>query len=459
MRQGGRAARGLGDRAAPAARRSRGAALSGAALGERAAATLARLARRGFATVEVYEKRGRSRRYELGPEGESVFGAEEAGWAVRAGDLERSCFAAGSGALDPEVALPEPTAHPLRLPEARPLPPWSEPPGLDAPLLSETEAWTLLAAIEQAVAREIPGARLAAARLEDGASEGYLVSSRGIAAASRARAASLRLELEAGAGRCLLEVAERDPRAHSPLALARRAVDRLLARRAGAEPAEGDLVLAAPLAARLVEAMAPLFVGAEAAAPLATLCDAAGRIASPALTLVDDGRLPAGALAAAVDGEGLPTGERRLIEQGRFVGPLLAWWEARGEALPGCARRAGWRDLPRRAPTQMLIAPDGALAPAELVGGVARGAYLIDAEGGVRWERGALRFRVPVSGFALAGGRAVAPLGACWLEGDLRALLAGVVAAARDLAFTSGDGLYGAPTLLVRGLRLLAARA
>lgn len=430
--------------------------MSGAALGERAAELVARLRRRGLAAVEAYEKRGRSRCYELGPEGESVGGAEEAGWAVRAGDLERSGFAAGSGALDPDLPPPEPTAHPLRLPEARPVPPWTEPPELGAPLLAESEAWTLLAAVEREVIRAIPGARLTAARLEDGASEAALVSSRGVAVSTRTRAAALRVELEAGGERSVLEVAERDPRAIQPLALARRAVDRLLARGGGGEAVGEELVLAAPLAARLVEAVAPLFVGAEASAHLSALCARAGQLAAAPVTLLDDGRHPAGALAAAVDGEGLPTGERRLVEAGRFVAPLLAWWEARGEAPPGCARRASWRDLPRRAPTQMLIAPDPGLAPAELVGGVGRGAYLIDAEGGVRWERGALRFRVPVSGFALAGGRAVGPLGARWLEGDLRALLGGVAAVARDLAWVSGDGLYGAPTLLVHGLRLSA---
>ena len=433
--------------------------MSGPPLGAAAAETLERLARGGRAGVEVYEKRGRSRRFELGPEGESSAAAEEAGWAVRAGDRDRSAFYAATGAPDPEVALPEPTAHPLRLPEPRPVPDWSEPPGLSAPLLSESEAWALLAAIEREAAREVPGARLAAARLEDGTSESCVRSSRGIAAFARARAAALRFELEAGGERCVVEAAERDPRALSASALARRAIDRLLARRAPAggrqgEPPAAELVLAAPLAARLVEALAPLFVGAAAAAPLAALGDAGGRIASDRVTLVDDGRRPEGVLAAPVDGEGLPTGERRLIEAGRIGAPLLGWWEAKGETPPGCARRASWRDLPRRAPTQMLLTPDAAAAPADLVAGVAAGAYLIDAEGGVRWEPGALRFAVAVSGFALADGRAVAPLGPCRLEGDLRALLRGVAAVGRDLAFASGDGLYGAPTLLVRGLTL-----
>ena len=428
-------------------------------LGAAARAALERLARGPFAAVEVYEKRGRSRCFELEGERESVSAAEEEGWAVRAGGAERSCFATGTGAPPPDLELPEATAHALRLPEPRPVPPFAAPADLDAPLATEAEAWALFAGFERGVRAEIPTARLVAARLEDGASEGFLISSRGVEAASRARAAALRFEIEAGGARCVLEVAERDPRRFRPSALARRAVDRLLARQAGDGVAAGEMVLAAPLAARLLEALAPLFVGAGAEARLAAFWDGERRIASREVTLLDDGRDLAGALAAPVDGEGLPTGELRLIERGRFVAPLLAWWEARGAAPPGCARRARFRDLPRRAPTQMRIESDPAVAPADLAGAVERGVYLIDAEGGVRWDVGVPRFRVAVAGFALEAGRAVAPLGPCWLEGDPRALLTGVRAVARDLAWASGDGLYGAPTLLASGLTLTPAAA
>lgn len=437
----------------------RAAAAGSAPPGAAARAALAALARAGVGEVEVYEKRGRSRSFDLEAGRESVGAAEEAGWAVRAGSAERSSFAAGTGAPPAVPRLPQATPHPLALPEPRPIPRFDPPADLDAPLVSESEAWALFSGFERGVRAELPAARLAAARLEDGASEGFLVSSRGVAAASRARAAALRLEIEAAGERCVLEVAERDPRRFRPDALARRAVDRLLARRGGGAPPAGELVLAAPLAARLVEALAPLFVGAGAEARLAAIWDGERRIAAPAVTLVDDGRCLAGALAAAVDGEGMPTGERRLIERGRFVAPLLAWWEARGGEPPGCARRASFRDLPRRAPTQLFVVPDAAVAPAELAAGVARGAYLIDAESAVRWEGAVPRFRVAVAGYALDKGRAVAPLGSCWLEGDPRALLAGVRAVARDLAFASGDGLYGAPTLLVGGLTLRAAAA
>lgn len=66
-----------------------------------------------------------------------------------------------------------------------------------------------------------------------------------------------------------------------------------------------------------------------------------------------------------------------------------------------------------------------------------------------------LSFEVAVSGLHLVAGRAVSPLGAARLCGDLRSLLAGIRARGRDLYFVPGDGMFGAPSLLVGGLRLL----
>ncbi len=429
---------------------------SGGGCGPAAGALLETLRRGGWGEVEVFEKQGRSRRFERGPEGESATFAEESGWAVRAGDLRRSLFVAGSGAPPAAPRLPEPTAHPLRLPDPRPIPAWPPPPGLDAPLIAESEAWGLFAAVEREVRRELPAARLVAARLEDGASEAALRSSRGVAADLRSRATQLRLEVEAEAETMTLEIAAREPRALAPHALARRIVDRWLARRPGGPPPGADLVLAAPLAARLIQALAPLFSGPEAGARLAASAGAARQLAGESWTLIDDGRLAAGALAAPADGEGLPTGPRVLLEAGRFVAPLVAWWECDGEPPPGCARRASYRDLPRRAPTQLYLAPAPQVAPAELVASIAAGAYLIEAEGGVAWEPGG-RFRLPVSGFAIQRGRASGPLGRAVLGGDLRGLFGGLCAVARDLAFVAGDGLYGAPSVAVRGLTLTPA--
>jgi predicted Zn-dependent protease len=431
---------------------------------------LADLARRGLPDAEIFEKSGRSRRFArqapaAAPVRMTQAMATEAGWALRAGDRRRSLFFAATGSAEPGVVLPEASPHPLRLPEptAPPATPgtageaWSAPADFDAPLATESVAATLLSAIERELRRELPASRLVAAWLEDGAAESTLLATSGLRAEWRARAASLRLEVEDRGRRCRFEGAEREARQFEPRALALRLVDRLCALEASpagvaavnALDASLPLLVAAPLAARLVQAIAPLFLGPAASDRIAAL----GAL-SPELTLIDDGRLPAGVLVAPVDGEGVPTGRSVLVEEGRFARPLLAWWEAGRGAVPGCVRRASWRDLPRRAPTHLFVAP-GATAVVDLVAAGGAGAYLLDAEGPVRLDPASLAFEVAVSGLHLAAGRAVAPLGAVRLCGDVRSLLAGIRARGRDLQFVPGDGMFGAPSLLAGGLRLL----
>lgn len=435
---------------------------------------VAELPRRGLPEAEVFEKRGRSRRFsrqsrapeesaaaraaaDAAPVGRSRWSqavAHEAGWALRAGDHRRSFFHAATGGADVELALADSSPHPLRLAEPRRPAPWSDPPELDQPLATESAAAHLFEEIERELRRELPASRLVFAVLEDGAAESSLLSTHGVRAAWRARAAALRLEVEVGSRRCTFEGAESCALRFEPRALALRLSDRLCAlegagERAAAAGGESAVLLAAPLAARLVQALAPLFFGLAANDRIARL----GAL-SPALSLLDDGRTAAGVLAAPFDGEGLPTGPAVLVEAGRFVGPLLAWWEAGRAVVPGCARRASWRDLPRRAATHFYIAP-ATTAVAELVESVVAGCYLLDAEGAVRLDPASLAFEVPVSGLDLAHGRAVAPLGRVRLCGDVASLLAGIRSLARDLQFVPGDGMFGAPSMLVDGLRVL----
>jgi PmbA protein len=424
-------------------------------LGGRGADLVARLARAGDGEAEAYEKRGRSRRFERGADGELSSTAVEAGWAVRAGDLRRSWFASGSGELPPAAGWPAPTAHPLWLPEAWPLPPWSAPAAFAAPLAGESEARALVEAVARELARELPGARLASALFEEGASEWALASSRGVRATGAARAATLRLEAERGAHGVTAEAWAFEAREMKPLALARRLADRLLALEGAARPAGGALLLAAPLAARLVEALSPFLVGREAPARVALLAGRGGRLGAPGIRLVDDGALAAGLLSSPADGEGVPCREVTLVEDGRFVRPLLAWWEAEtAAAASGCVRRASYRDLPRRSPTHLYLAGDPRVAVSELVAGTGDGAYLIDAEGTVVVEPANGRFSVAVSGYALEAGRARGALGRRRLSGTLGDWLRGVRSAARDLFFVAGDGMFGSPTLLVEGLEL-----
>jgi predicted Zn-dependent protease len=438
-----------------------------------AAEVLRDLVRRGLSEAEVLTKRGRSRRLvlELGDE-LSAFN-QECAWAVRASSRRASFFAAGS-VLAPGGPWPEPTGRPFRLPEPEAAPPWSQPSDFEAPLIGESEGLRLLAGLAGELEAELPGARMLHAALEDGSSESELESSRGLRVSFRRRLATLRLEA-AGPGRpgagAALYLAAREARRFHPKALARRLADRLSVAAAGAPPRQGaaaggppgdggELVLAPPVAVALLAGLLPLLVGPGALARVAPLRDRRGRIGAERLTILDNGRLPGGAFECPVDGEGVPTREAVLVEEGAFRQPLLAWWQVNGAApgaATGCSRRPSWRDLPTPGPTHLYVNSDPRLPVAELLAGVRRGHYLIDVTGPLRWDAEGSRFALPVCGFALEAGRATAPVANAWLCGTAAALLKGIAAVARDLSFLPLDGMLGAPTLLATGLELRGA--
>lgn len=426
-------------------------------------AVLRTLARRGLPTAEVYRKRGRSRRVEQAEAAATSAFVQERAWAVRAGSESGSFFAAGTGEPRPEGPWPEPGGRPLALPEPEipePAPP-STPADLDAPLVGEGEGLRLLASLGRELDSALPGARLLRAALEDGWSEGELASSRGVRARTRHRVAALHVEARGGgkaSPAVALYLAAREARRFDPLSIARRLAVRLeIAAAPLAEPFEApEVVLAPPVAARLLLGLAPLWIGSQAASHGERFRDGDGRLASPAVSIADDGRLPGGVFESGVDGEGVPCREVVLLQEGIFRQPLLSWRDAGRAAgeTSGCSRRPSWRDLPTPGPTHLYLKPDPRLAASALVGAVRRGAYALDVEGGmaVDWEAG--RFALPVCGFRLEGGRATSPLRGVWLTGEIASLLRGIQAVARDLTFHPLDGMIGAPTVLATGVEL-----
>jgi PmbA protein len=417
------------------------------------------LLRSHLTDAEVYAKRGRSRRLERTPVTATSSTSHERAWAVRAGNRRGSFFFAATGDPTAGNAWPEPSAGvALELPEPRAVPAWNPPSDLDAPLIGEREGLKLLESLGRELASELPGARLLRAVLEDGSSEAELANSRGLRSSTRHRIATLYIEA-AGAGRpaatASLYVAAREPHRFHPTALARRLADRLAVAGSGAPPGRvtGEFLLAPTVAAPLLAGLLPLLVGPG---PGSRLMGARGRFGGERLTLIDNGRFPGGAFEAPVDGEGVPTREVMLVEEGVFRQPLLAWWQegaAPGEPS-GCTRRPGWRDLPSPGPTHLYLKPEPRTSVASLLGALAQGYYLIDVTGPGRFDLAADRFDLPVCGFAVQSGRASAPVAGAWLCGGIGAFLKGIVGVGRDLTFQPLDGMIGSPTVLVSGLEL-----
>jgi predicted Zn-dependent protease len=427
------------------------------------AEALASLVAAGLDVAEVYWKRGRSRRLELESGEWRWSSAQEEGWAVRAGNRQGAFFCAGTGEPRTDFPWPRPSAGALRLPEPLPLEAGEAEAAPEAPLLGESEGRALLESVGRDLATELAGARLLRATLEEGTSESELRNSNGIDARWRSRAAILRLEAGAGSGgeAVAVDLSERQAAAFRPASVARRLADRLLVSQSGAAPERdrGEFLLSPSVGARLLEGLLPFLVGPRAAARSAPLRDPRGRIGARALTVIDDGRLRGGGLSAPYDGEGVPTREVLLVEEGVYRQPLVSWRDARPPEIgaSGCTRRASWRDVPTAGPTQLYIRPQPQTAVATLLGAVARGYYLLDVTGPGRFDGDGERFALPVCGFAVASGRASAPVARAWLCGSWAGFLRGVEGAARDLVFLPLDGLLGSPTLLATGLEIRPA--
>jgi predicted Zn-dependent protease len=424
-------------------------------------AVLSRLDGGRFEEVEVYAKRGRSRRLERRDGRSHSTTSKEQGWAVRAGDPRGSFFAAGEGPPRPDAIWPEADGRPLRLPAPVVAPPWKEPSDFDAPLIGEAEGHTLLEAISRALKEELGSARLMHAALEDGAFEVEIASRRNVAARHRGRLAALRLEArdrEKPEIRAELYLAEREARRFEPGSLARRLADLLTVQRLGRprQRDRGELLLAPPVMIRMLEGLLPLFVGPAAGRRAAEMSSRRGRLGSEALTVLDDGRLAGGVLEAPVDGEGVATREVIIADRGKFRQALVPWWQGQeGQARPiGCSRRPGWRDLPRAGATHLYLRPRPNVRASELLQEVARGYYLLDATGQGQFEFDEDSFQLPVCGFEVRGGRATSPVTGTHLCGSITAFLHGLQGVARDLQLLPFGAMIGSPSALLTGLEL-----
>ena len=421
----------------------------------------------GFAAVEAYAKQGRSRRFELSSAGPLVMTSEEAGWAVRAGDQSASFFAAGSGSietLDADHQWPHGEGGPLRLPGPSVRRSWSPSSDLDAPTLVEHEALAMLESIRAELARDIPGAQLVRAVLEEGSNDAVISNSRGVNATTKGRLATLYLEVAGSAHTKLTAVrylAAREARSFRCKALAQHIANELFIRgdRHPGGRDRGEFLLAADVGIQLMQGLLPLLIGRNASDIAGCLEDRQGRLASSRVTIVDDGGLTGGVLEAAIDGEGTATRRVALVEAGMYRQPLTPWREASdSKRLPsGCVRRASWRDLPTVGPTHLFLQADPTVKVSSLLSSVSRGYYLLGCEGVGHFNLSEDRFSLPVWGFILRQGQSIAPLSNAVLEGRISALLRGIQAVGRDVMFAPSNGMIGCPSMLVTGVEVRSA--
>ncbi len=419
------------------------------------------LGKKGLPVAEAYGKEGRSRRLKWVSGNKEVQMLEEMGWALRAGGENGAFFWAQAGPLEPPSSWPSPQGLPLELPPLLVGQPWVEPGDLQAPLIGEGDGFALMESVNRKISADLPGARLVKAVLEDGASESRLANSEGVVGESRSRTAAFLLEaVYSREGKTVLGrlyTAEREARNIRPLALGSRLVDFLSTRLEG-RPQKADnttVILAPRVMTSLLAALEPLWCGPQAINLARRLTEADGRLASPNFHLSDNGRRPGGIFSAGIDGEGVPTREIRLVQEGRYCQPLLPWNQGRGNRgqSSGCTRRPGWRDRPRVSPSHLVLEPTQERVPS-LLKSLKQGFYFFEVEAEAVLDASTLRLSIPVLGFEMENGNAKSPVRGSRLEGSVCQFLRGIEGIARDLTFYPGQGMIGSPPVLISGLNL-----
>jgi TldD protein len=188
------------------------------------------------------------------------------------------------------------------------------------------------------------------------------------------------------------------------------------------------------------------------------------RVASPGVTVVDDGSIDARRGSLTFDDEGTPTQRTTLIEDGILIGYLQDRQNARlmGVAPTGNGRRESYAHLPmpRMTNTFMLA---GDKDPAEIVSSLKRGIYAVNFGGGqVDITSGKFVFQC-TEAYLVEDGKVGPAIKGATLIGDGPTALTKISMIGADLKLDPGIGVcgkagqgvpvgVGQPTLKIHGL-------
>ncbi|MBL8647664.1 MAG: metalloprotease TldD, partial [Sphingosinicella sp.] len=188
------------------------------------------------------------------------------------------------------------------------------------------------------------------------------------------------------------------------------------------------------------------------------------RVASPGVTIVDDGSLEHRRGSLTIDDEGTPTGRTVLIEDGILKGYMQDRLNARlmGVAPTGNGRRESFAHapMPRMTNTFMLAGNDD---PGEILSRAKSGIYAKSFGGGqVDITNGKFVFSC-TEAYRIENGQLGAPIKGATLIGSGPEAMQKVVAIGNDLELDEGVGIcgkggqsvpagVGQPTLMLEGL-------
>ena len=195
------------------------------------------------------------------------------------------------------------------------------------------------------------------------------------------------------------------------------------------------------------------------------------RVASPGVTIVDDGTLPGRRGSLNIDDEGTPTHCTTLIEDGVLVGYMQDTLNARlmGMTPTGNGRRESFAHLPMPRMTNTYMRA-GTHDPEEMIRSVKRGLYAVNFGGGqVDITSGKYVFSA-TEAYLIEDGKVTAPVKGATLIGNGPETMQRVRMIGHDLALDEGVGVcgkdgqsvpvgVGQPSLLIDGITVGGTQA
>lgn len=168
------------------------------------------------------------------------------------------------------------------------------------------------------------------------------------------------------------------------------------------------------------------------------------RVASPGVTVVDDGTIPLARGSVGADDEGTPASRTTLIEDGILTGYMHDLTSARilGATPTGNGRRESFATLPLPRMTNTFMTP-GDCDPADIIKSVKRGIYASNFSGGqVDITNGKFVFAMSRA-WMIEDGRLTRPVRGAMLSGSGPEALKHIPLIGNDLSLDEGTGQCG----------------
>lgn len=225
---------------------------------------------------------------------------------------------------------------------------------------------------------------------------------------------------------------------------ARRAVEKIGSR--GVPTQKVPVIMHPDIAANWIQNFFNAFSGEQAFKKVSYLTGKLGQsIASSMVTVIDDGTLAHGLGSSPFDGEGLPTQENVLVQDGvlkQFV--YNAYWARKaGTKSTGNAVR-GYQGAPGIG-NRNLFLKAGPSTPDEIFASVDRGFYMVDS-GAFGYNQTTGAYSYQAAGFWVEGGRKAFPVQEITVASTTLDMLKNIVMVGNDLKF---NGNVNSPTIKI----------